>query len=170
MAGGQGVRPTTALVRRGLFDTLASSVIGAVVLDLYAGVGTLGLEALSRGARHVTFVERNPRCAKIVQENLRRLGLTERSKVDRAEVGAWLKKHEQDLLDFGLILLDPPYRDRGLDELMPWLSQRVRWSPQNLIVTEHHRRRSIPPLAPSLRLEQQRDYGDTRLSFWRGVA
>jgi 16S rRNA (guanine966-N2)-methyltransferase len=166
---GEGVRPTTALVRRGLFDTLGVQLVGATVLDLFAGAGTLGLEALSRGARRATFVEQNGRCVTIVQENLRLLRLTERSTVYRATAGAWLKEHLHELGDFGLILVDPPYRDPGLDTLLPWLARQGRWSTRQLIVVEHHRRQALPPLEPLL-VERQRDYGDTRLTFLRGAA
>ncbi len=165
---GVAVRPTTALVRRALFDSLSTWLMGTGVLDLFAGAGTLGLEALSRGARYATFVERDPRCAKIVQENLGLLRLTERGTVYRAEVSAWLKEHVQDLPSFGLLLLDPPYRDRGLDDLMPWLSQQVPWEQDVRVVVEHHRRRRLPVLEGVLRLEQTRSYGDTCLSFFRG--
>jgi 16S rRNA (guanine966-N2)-methyltransferase len=166
---GEGVRPTTALVRRGLFDTLGVQLVGATVLDLFAGAGTLGLEALSRGARRATFVEQNGRCVTIVQENLRLLRLTERSTVYRATAGAWLKEHLHELGDFGLILVDPPYRHPGLDSLLPWLARQVRWSTRQLIVVEHHRRQALPALEPLL-VERQRDYGETRLTFLRGAA
>lgn len=166
---GAGVRPTTALVRRALFDILGGWLPGQRVLDLFAGAGTLGLEALSRGAAHATFVERDPRCAKIVQENLGLLRLTERGTVCRAEVSAWLKEHVQDLPGFGLLLLDPPYRDRGLDELMPWLSRQVPWTREVRVVLEHHRRRPLPFLEGNLRLQATRPYGDTCLSFFRGA-
>ncbi len=165
---GEGVRPTTALVRKGLFDTLGARVMGATVLDLFAGAGTLGLEALSRGAARAAFVDRNLACVKIVQENLRLLRLTERGAVVRADARVWLKEHVQDLPDFGLILLDPPYRHSGLEDLMGWLGARVRWSAQTLLVVEHHRHRALPVLDGALALERTRAYGDTQLSFFRG--
>lgn len=166
---GAGVRPTTALVRRALFDILGGWLVGKRVLDLFAGAGTLGLEALSRGAAHATFVERDLRCAKIVQENLGLLRLSERGTVCRAEVSAWLTEHVQDLPGFGLLLLDPPYRDRGLETLLPWLSGRVPWEREVRLVVEHHRRRPVPLQEGILRLQETRGYGDTRLSFFRGV-
>jgi len=165
---GAGVRPTTALVRRGLFDSLGARVLGTTVLDLFAGAGTLGLEALSRGAARATFVDHNLACVKIVQENLRLLRLTERSAVVRADAGAWLKEHVQDLPDFGLILLDPPYRYLGLDDLMRWLGASVPWPAHSLLVVEHHRRRPLPAVDDGLALERTRDYGDARLSFFQG--
>src|SRR5579864_4606804 len=90
---GRATRPTTALVREALFNIIGDSIRGARVLDLFAGAGTLGIEALSRGAASATFVERDRRCATIVAENLAAIGFANHGDVASADVIEWLRTH-----------------------------------------------------------------------------
>src|SRR6266513_3379816 len=108
---GRSVRPTTSLVREALFNIIGDSIRGARVLDLFAGAGTLGLEALSRGAASATFVECDRACANIVAENLAATGFAQQGDVVSADAIGWLKARAGDLATYNLLLLDPPYRD-----------------------------------------------------------
>jgi 16S rRNA (guanine966-N2)-methyltransferase len=154
-------------VRQALFNSIGESIRGARVLDLFAGAGTIGLEALSRGAERVVFVEREEPCATIVRENLAAMGLAERATVVCADVIRWLDSHRQGVSAFNLITVDPPYRDQDeLDKTILALDG-ASLRPQSVVVVEHHRRGALPPLT-HMQLIRSRDYGMTRLSFLRG--
>jgi 16S rRNA (guanine966-N2)-methyltransferase len=132
---GRDTRPTTDRVREALFNALGSlgAVDGALVVDLFAGSGALGLEALSRGARRVTFLEHDPRTASLIRRNLDALGFTDLAEVVVADAMVWL----QDAPDADLLLCDPPYAfDR-------W-TEVFEASPAPLVVVESDREISAP--------------------------
>src|SRR5438034_4719304 len=104
---GRATRPTTSLVREALFNIIGDSIRGARVLDLFAGAGTLGIEALSRGAASATFVERDRTCANIVAENLAATGFAPQGDVASADAIDWLRAHASDLITYNLLLVDP---------------------------------------------------------------
>src|ERR1700674_1766105 len=112
---GLETRPTPSLVREALFNIIGDSIRGARVLDLFAGSGSIGIEALSRGAERVTFVDPERTCATIGTEKLALTGFAQRAGVACAEATDWLRAHRGDLTDYNLIVLDPPYRDAILD-------------------------------------------------------
>jgi 16S rRNA (guanine966-N2)-methyltransferase len=115
-----GVRPVTDRVREGLFSSIEARIEGALVLDLYAGTGAVGIEALSRGAEHATFVDRAPAAIAAVRDNLRRTSLEGRAAVRRSDVRRFLERQPEDLSGFDLVFLDPPY-EAGPSELDPVL-------------------------------------------------
>lgn len=161
-----GVRPTSERAREAIFDILGPAWVSeASVLDLYAGSGALGVEALSRGAARADFVERDPAVARLLRENLATLGVSDRSRVsiadlDRGELPAELKG------PWNLVFLDPPYAGEGGTR---WLERlpRLDWpAGGGLIVYEHRSGIEIPP--PSgLTLAVERAYGDTAVSIYR---
>jgi 16S rRNA (guanine(966)-N(2))-methyltransferase RsmD len=149
-----------------LFNIIGDSIRGARVLDLFAGAGTLGIEALSRGAAWATFVERDRSCATIVAENLTATGFAQQGDVASAEAIDWLRAHGGDLATYNLLLLDPPYRDAvSLISTLETLD-RTLLRDQALVVVEHHRSQPVPPLQ-RLAHVRDRDYGTTRLTFLR---
>jgi len=162
---GSQTRPTTALVREAMFNIIGDSIRGARVLDLFAGSGSVGIEALSRGAERVMFVDRERTCVNIVTENLAVTGFAQRAGVASAEATDWLRAHSADLADFNLIVLDPPYHDQVLDRALLLLDE-VPLRPQALLLVEHHRADPLPPLQ-HLETVRTRDYGTTRLTFLR---
>ncbi len=164
---GSATRPTTALVREALFNIIGDSIKGARVLDLFAGTGTLGIEALSRGAARATFVDREQACANIVTENLAAMGFAHQGDVHCAPVTDWLMAHQADLATYNLIVLDPPYRGAALAGTLSML-ERATLRPDALVIVEHHRAQDLPAME-RLRLVRRSDYGMTRLSFLRHV-
>ncbi|WP_320669944.1 16S rRNA (guanine(966)-N(2))-methyltransferase RsmD [Patulibacter defluvii] len=155
---GTGTRPTADRVRESLFSILGP-LDGERVLDLFAGSGALGLEALSRGAEAVTFVERDRRAAAVLRDNLGRLGVGEdEARVDAADAVRHLRDAATRGDAYDLVLLDPPYRDA--DRLGPILDAGLRplLRPGARVVTESDRRH---PLALTLPLTDERRYGDT---------
>jgi 16S rRNA (guanine966-N2)-methyltransferase len=111
-----GVRPVSDRVREGLFSSLGARVEGARVLDLYAGTGAVGIEALSRGAEEAVFVDRSPPALVAVRENLTRTGLGDRAAVRRSDVRKFLERAPGDPQGFDIVFLDPPY-ESGPPEL-----------------------------------------------------
>ena len=153
---GTATRPTSDRVREALFSVLGPSVQGARVLDLFAGSGALGLEALSRGAATAVFVDRSPRAIAAIAANLEALGID--AHVHRMEARAALRAALARREAYDLVFLDPPYRHaaglgRELSEaLAPVLAPGAR------VVTESDRR---DPIALDLPLSDERRYGDT---------
>jgi 16S rRNA (guanine(966)-N(2))-methyltransferase RsmD len=156
------------MVREALFNIIGDSIRGARVLDLFAGAGTLGIEALSRGAASATFVERDRTCANIVAENLAATGFAQLGDVAGADVIDWLRTHSGDLAAYNLLLLDPPYRDSGTLASALQTLDRAPLRAQALLVVEHHRSQPLPPLNRLVQV-RDRDYGTTRLTFFRYV-
>ena len=158
---GLDTRPTADRVREALFSILGP-VDGLRVLDLYAGSGALGIEALSRGAAEAVFVDSSRTAVDVIRENLTALG-ADSGEVVRRDVLAWLRSADDPAFD--LVFCDPPYDAalriaQPLTELLP----RVAAS-QALIVTESSTRN---PLALDLPLADERSYGDTRIALHRG--
>jgi len=158
LARPRGVRPTQALVREAIFDLLGETVVGAEVLDLFAGSGALGIEALSRGAAGVTFVERSWGAIAALRRNLSALGLEGRARVVRAEVVRWLEASPGAVAAASVVLLDPPYNDPVLARTLTVLDRLV--APGALVVAEHPWRWSWPT-TERLQVRRQRRYGDT---------
>src|SRR5215207_4324465 len=115
-----GVRPVSDRVREGLFSSIGPWVEGSRVLDLYAGTGAVGIEALSRGAEHATFVDNSPSAVAAVRDNLRRAGFEGRGTVRRSNVRTFLERADEGP-GFDLVFLDPPY-EAGPHELDPVLA------------------------------------------------
>jgi 16S rRNA (guanine966-N2)-methyltransferase len=164
LAAPKGIRPTQGLVREAIFNSLDSAVEDAKVVDLFAGSGALGIEALSRGAAHATFVESQDASLEAIRRNLRTLGFEERATVERLEVTRWLRTHPEEARAASLVLLDPPYNDPVLDRALTLLDTTL--SGGTTVVVERATRR--PPLAafPHLRPSRERRYGDTLLTFF----
>jgi len=163
---GRSTRPTTSLVREALFNIIGDSIRGARVLDLFAGAGTLGIEALSRGAASATFVERDRTCANIVAENLAATGFAQQGDVASADAIDWLKAHAGDLATYNLLLVDPPYRDGATLTATLEVLDRAPLRDQALLVVEHYRSQPLPA-TERLKELRERDYGTTRLTFFR---
>jgi len=159
---GLDTRPTTALVRQALFNMLGD-VGGVAMLDLYAGAGTVGFEALSRGAARVTFVERHRPTLQLVAQTAERLGCADRCGLVAADVLSWVRGRPPELSAADLAYLDAPYRDRGLLAVLAALGEE---SPA-LVVCEHHRAATLPDAVGGLRRVREATYGSTRLSFFR---
>ena len=159
----KNIRPTQGLVKQAIFNMAGPSIEGANVLDLFAGSGALGIEALSRGAASVTFVDRQPRGLDILRQNLDVLGLKERAKVVRSDVVRWLETSPSAIKGAGFVFLDPPYDDVVLDRALKILDREVEGA---TVMAEHSRRQELPQLS-RLTVDRQRRYGDTIVTVFR---
>ncbi|MBO0682335.1 MAG: 16S rRNA (guanine(966)-N(2))-methyltransferase RsmD [Candidatus Dormibacteraeota bacterium] len=158
----KGIRPTQGLIKEAIFNALDSAVPEAKVIDLFAGSGALGIEALSRGALHATFVEREDAGLDSIRKNLRMLEYSERSTVERSEVTRWLQRHSDQVREASLVLMDPPYNDPVLDRALTLLDGLL--GEGATVVVERAARQSLPTF-PRLRPTRERKYGDTLVSF-----
>jgi 16S rRNA (guanine(966)-N(2))-methyltransferase RsmD len=163
---GRDTRPTTALVRKALFDILGSNIEGRVFLDLYAGTGAVAFEALSRGAARAVLVERDPALLQLVRATTARLGCADRVRTVGADVLAWLRARPSDLAAADVVFLDAPYRDDSVDIALDELGA----APPRLVVCEHHRARRLPEEPGGLRRVREAHYGTTQLTFYRRTA
>jgi 16S rRNA (guanine966-N2)-methyltransferase len=163
-----GLRPTSDKLRETLFNVLAGRVRDARVLDLYAGTGAIGIEALSRGAAHVTFVDDDRRAVKLIEENLRHSGAPERYAIIRFRFARRAVRDEtpQSLPtgSFDLAVLDPPYDEPDL--MATIAAAEPLMTPGGLLVLEHARRRPAPETAGSLGRTRDLISGDSALAFY----
>lgn len=157
----EGLRPSSDRLRETLFNVLAPRIEGSRFLDGFAGTGAVGLEALSRGAAHVTFIERDPRACRLIAENARRCGLTGGYTILRGGVVETARR--ETLGPFDLVFLDPPYADKYVDDAA---AAAMRWlAPEGRLVVEHATRDPMDSVAGG-RLVRTLRSGDTTLSFF----
>jgi 16S rRNA (guanine(966)-N(2))-methyltransferase RsmD len=159
-------RPTAAKVREAIFNILGPAVAEAQVLDLFAGTGALGIEALSRGAKGAVFVEDQPSALPGLRRNLETLGLLERSRVLPLPVAVALKKLASQGERFGLVFLDPPYGGGMAQATLTALAAAGLLLPQAWVVAEHSRRESLPEAVGVLEQQTLRRYGDTQVAIY----
>jgi len=159
----KGIRPTQGMVKEAIFNLVGPAIADALVLDLFAGSGALGIEALSRGAASVTFVDREPRGLAILRQNLDALDLKVRARVVRGDVVRWLESSPVEIQRAGYVFMDPPYDDVVLDRALQVIDREVS---DATVVVEHSRRQELPMLA-RLHIDRQRRYGDTMVTVFR---
>jgi 16S rRNA (guanine(966)-N(2))-methyltransferase RsmD len=152
-----GLRPTSDKLRETLFNVVAARVPGARVLDLYAGTGAIGIEALSRGASHVTFVDNDARATKLIAENLRHCGVRNRYAIIRTPQSLPAESFE-------LAVLDPPYDVPDLTASIA--AAEPLMAPGGWLVLEHARRREVPEKVGRLRKTRDLISGDSALAFF----
>ena len=150
------VRPTQSRVKKSLFDTLVN-IENKKVLDLFCGVGTLGIEALSRGAKSVTFVDKNSSAISILKKNLSLLSIVDDFSIEYKDVMNFLKKSE-DLFD--IIIADPPYNRFSFFDFMPFITKIL--DKNGVFCYETHSKETINELNFKIK-----KFGNTQLIFWR---
>lgn len=150
------LRPTADRVRETLFNWLAFDIPGARVLDLFAGSGALGLEALSRGAAEAVFVERNPAVAAVLRENLATLGATGRAEIVVGDATGPLAGIAS---PFDIVFLDPPFRSDMIGPVCEALAKGGRLAPGALVYIEYDRRRGEPRLPPGWEVRRRKAAG-----------
>jgi 16S rRNA (guanine966-N2)-methyltransferase len=168
-APGPGTRPLADRVKQTLFGILEPDLPGARFLDLFAGSGAAGIEALSRGAAHATFVERDQRAIGTIRTNIARTALGDegRATIVRADVLTWLRDPDRAAgAPYDLMLIDPPYDDiESMSTALEAASAIV--SRGGRVVAKHFWRTPPPPMVGLLASERERRFGDTALTFYR---
>ncbi len=172
LAPGPGTRPLGDRVKETLFAILEPDLPGAAFLDLFAGSGAGGIEALSRGAARAVFVERDPGAIRTIEENVRRCGLAGAGAlVRRAEARAYLGNVAAADGPFDIVLLDPPYEETGLlDETLGRLGADPEGRilrPGGRVVAKHFWRHAPPAAVGLLASDRERRFGESAVTFYR---
>ncbi|MBW5444623.1 16S rRNA (guanine(966)-N(2))-methyltransferase RsmD [Cohnella sp. CFH 77786] len=164
---GNTTRPTTDKVKEALFSMIGPYFDGERVLDLFAGTGGLGIEALSRGAGHAVFVDANPRSVEVVRRNLDAVKMAGQAEVYRNDARKAIKALERAGVPFDLIFLDPPYAMEDCDALLLELEERGLTADGAVAVIEHAARVDYPDRIGGFARTRLSAYGETALSIYR---
>ncbi len=163
---GARIKPTSAIVRRAIFDCLAYCIDGTSVLDLYAGSGALGIEALSRGAKKAVFLENDVRCIRAIKKNISQLKNIS-TEVFCQDVFKGLGLLKRDIFD--IIFLDPPYAEKLVKSTLLEISECDIVSGSSLLVAEHHKKEEIQDNIGVFELIDQKKYGETVISIFKKI-
>lgn len=165
---GMATRPTSDRLRETLFNVVAPRVPDSAWLDLFAGSGAIGIEALSRGARSATFVEYASGAARTIRKNLQSLEIGEGFEVIEREAATALRMLDAQAVTYDFCFLDPPYRKMGdYEQILGFLSQSRLLTPESLVIAEHDKRFDPGDEFGSLRRLRVLRQGDAVLSFYR---
>jgi 16S rRNA (guanine966-N2)-methyltransferase len=159
-SGTNRTHPMGERIRGSLFNIIGTEIADAKVLDAFAGSGSLGLEALSRGAQHATFIERDRVAQNVITNNIKTLGVANVTKLVKAPVASWLETTEE---QFDIIFADPPYHDLQLSTVMR-LTKVLK--PNGLMVLSYSGRGEVPT-GLGVVVVDNRSYGDAVLAFYR---
>jgi 16S rRNA (guanine(966)-N(2))-methyltransferase RsmD len=166
---GMTIRPTSDYLKESIFSILGGSTEDAVVLDLFAGTGSLGIEALSRGASTAVFVDNAAQAIKTLIRNVKTCSLEEQSTILKRNVLRGLNFLGSTGYLFDLIFVDPPYDKNCVEKTLQLLGRSGSISDLASIVVEHSRREILPEKVDCFTLSDQRDYGKTLVSFYGTV-
>ncbi len=158
---GEGTRPVSQKVRQAIFNVLGDELEGLTVLDLYAGSGALGFEALSRGAERVTFVEQSSFAVSFLRANVKELQADAQTAVMQAEVAAWLATSQA---KFDLVFLDPPYAEFSSDLVE---SALAHVSEAGTLVVSCGAREKLPAAVAEHQLVKVKIYGGTQIGYYK---
>jgi len=161
----QSLRPTSDRVKESIFNILGGEVEGKLVLDLFAGTGNLGIEALSRGAKKAVFVEKGRQALRLIQRNVIQIGLERRVEIiprDASRAIGILKWRGE---IFDLIMMDPPYEKGLIKRTLTKLNSHPIYHVNSILIIEHDRREPLPSILEGWNLIRERRMGDTVISF-----
>lgn len=163
---GRKTRPTLDRVREALFSILGPKLEGARVLDLYAGTGAIGIEALSRGAANCDFIENDAECVAILQRNLSTARVEARARIHRFHLPDQTARIRGDGVSFDLIYADPPFKFAQYASLCDEIVRHGLLKPDGTLVIEHHSKEPVEASVEELSCYRESKYGDTCLSFF----
>lgn len=161
LAGDDITRPTTESVKEALFSMIQFEIEDKKVLDLFAGSGQLGIEALSRGARYCVFIENNRNAKKIVEDNISHCGFENQSQVILSDAEAYLSRKE----NFDIIFLDPPYQKGLIEKCMKYIVNSI--SNDGIVICETAKGEELPQSFGDFVIDRERNYGKTKLTVYR---
>lgn len=159
------LRPTSSKVKEALFDIMRDAIKGASFVDLYAGTGMVGLEALSRGASKAIFVESDRLNARAIKENALRFGFGEKVMVVEGRVEEFLKKAATEGKSFDILFLDPPYCSEEVTKVLPLAGKNLNY--EGTVIVEHFFKKKLPETSGELKMLKSYRYGDTVLTLYK---
>lgn len=161
------LRPTSSKVRESVFNIIGEALRDSIFVDLYAGTGAVGMEAMSRGAGKVYFVEADRKRAEKIEETLKDCGCGSKAIILKESASDFINKAKKEGLKFDIIFLDPPYYTKELEETLSLLSDRAILSDGGIVIAEHFSKRKLPEKIGMLRQKKAYKYGDTMLTLFR---
>jgi 16S rRNA (guanine966-N2)-methyltransferase len=165
---GLDIRPTSDLVREAIFDLLGQDFSGVRALDLFAGTGSLGIEALSRGAARAVFIDESPKAIELIRKNLKLCGLEERGFILRMNLlRGWPRRHSLFQERFALVFMDPPYGKGYSLPLLERLQKGRLVEPAALVVVQTEKREGVQEGVGNLKAVKMRTYGSTRITVFK---
>ncbi|MDP2912458.1 MAG: 16S rRNA (guanine(966)-N(2))-methyltransferase RsmD [Candidatus Omnitrophota bacterium] len=169
MPKGAVIRPTQDKVRESIFNIL-QDVSGKMVLELFAGSGALGIEAISRGATHATFIDNNSKCIEAIKANLKSLAMDNcQYDILRADALRALPNIKKEGKNFDLVFMDPPYYKGTTKKCLILIDSYDILSRIGLVVVEHHRKDDLPLDLKTIKIEKVRRYGDTVITIFHKI-
>ncbi len=162
---GTGIRPTSQKIREAIFNIIGNELSGLSVLDLFAGTGIMGIEALSRGASFALFIDYSPKSLRLIRENLRICGLSDKAMIIGKDLRKGLPKIPLKIEGFNLIFIDPPYEKGLISPLLKRLAMEQPFKIPCDIVIESKKTESIPLLIPNFYISAVKIYGDIKISI-----
>ena len=166
---GERLRPTSSKVREAIFDILRGRIEGAGFVDLYAGTGTVGLEALSRGAGRAVFVEPDELRVNAIADSLARFGFEQRAAVIKGRAEEFLAKTSDRNEHYDIFFVDPPYHSEESEKIVPMIDEMGLLNDDGIVIVEHFFKRKMPETIGSLNIHKRYKYGDTMLALYRKV-
>lgn len=163
---GMDIRPTSDRVKESLFNMLGVRLIDCSFLDLFAGTGGIGIEAFSRGATEVVFIDESSNSIKVLKGNLEKLKILDSVKVYNTDYINAISHLAADSKSFDIIFIDPPYMKGFEKNALIHISEKKLLKEDGIIVVEHDLKDSMPEQTGSLNLHRQKKYGNTMLSFY----
>jgi 16S rRNA (guanine966-N2)-methyltransferase len=164
---GERIRPTSSKVREALFDIIRNRIEGVRFVDLYAGTGTVGLEALSRGAGYAFFVEPNELLVVMIEKVLQDIGFRDKAALLKGKADQFLMKAAIGNERFDIFFIDPPYQSSEIETVLPLIDGKGLLSENGIVIVEHFFKKPIPDKAGSLRIDKAYRYGDTMLTMYK---
>jgi len=163
---GMDIRPTSDRVKESLFNMLGARVAGCSFLDLFAGTGGIGIEAYSRGAQQVVFIDESAKSIKVLKSNLEKLKVEESVEVYNTDYINAINRLAMDQRKFDIIFIDPPYLKDFEKNALLHISEHGLLQDDGIVVVEHDIQDKMPENAGSLDIQRQKKYGNTMLTFY----
>lgn len=162
------MRPTSDRLRETLFNILGDSVCDSIFVDLFAGTGAVGIEAISRGARRAILVERQAPAVKLIRKNLKSLGISNEAEILPLDALRGLERLALQHAQIDFVFLDPPYaQTRGYEEVLEFIGSEEMLTATGLLIAEHAKKLELPLFAEMLERTRVVVQGDSALSFYR---
>ncbi len=161
-----GLRPTSSKVREALFDILRGRMSGSVFADIYAGTGTVGLEALSRGAAKSLFVEQRQSLVNLIRDTAEKLGFSEAVVLIKGKAEDFFGKSFRSNQKIDILFIDPPYHSDEIEKVLPAVARGNMLQEDGIVVVEHFFKKKIPGQVGTLHMQRHYRYGDTGLTIY----
>lgn len=163
---GLSTRPTTDRVKEALFSMIHNELYGSVVLDLFSGSGSLGIEAASRGALKVTLVENSRNCVEVIKKNVQKTRLSDKIELVQQDADNYIKRQNQEEA-YDFILMDPPYLKGFIEPLLLEIDKRNLLKRDGAVIVEHDMKDVLDERYGDIELEKKKKYGKTAVSVYR---